>query len=261
MGDWRVAYDVNGSAGTPVVFVHGWSSHRGFWRPQMDGANPGMRRIALDLIGHGESDKPEDETYSMDFMARSIAAVLDDLGIERAVLVGHSMGVPVVRQFWRLWPDRVLALVLVDGFLRAQPMNPWQTRILEQLKSSDWRAAVEQMAGAAPPGVPKSDVMTEFAASMRRLPQRVLVDTTEASLDPAIWREDAITVPVLVIKAQSPWAPVDASAYEASIRALVPNGEVHVWDDASHVLTHEHPARFNDLLADFAHRAASERRP
>ncbi len=55
----------------------------------------------------------------MDYFARSIAAVMRDAGVEQAVLAGHSMGTPVARQFYRLYRNKTLGLVIVDGPLRA----------------------------------------------------------------------------------------------------------------------------------------------
>ena len=252
----RIAYETRGDAGTPLVLVHGWGSDRHSWRPQLEGEWPGIRLIAIDLIGHGESDAP-DLAYTMDDMARSVAAVLDDLGIDRAVLVGHSMGVPVVRQFWHLFRGRTIAIVAVDGHLHPVPMSAWQEKMLAALKGPGWREAVEQMAGNIPSTPDTQQFVSDFSRSMRRTPQRVLVGTTEAALDPEIWAHYPIDVPLLVITAQSPFGPKDPTAYAASVREVAPLAQVHVWNDASHTLTAEHPARFNELVRSFVNRVAA----
>jgi len=117
LNGWRIAYEARGDSADAVVFVHGGAHDRAAWRYQLAGLRLERRLVALDLIGHGESDKP-DVTYSMDLYARSVAAVLDHLGLQRAVLVGHSNGVPTIRQFYRLFPERVEAFVAVDGMFR-----------------------------------------------------------------------------------------------------------------------------------------------
>ncbi len=94
----QVAYEARGTGDDAIVFVHGWSGDRSHWYRQMDGIATDRRLLAVDLIGHGASDAP-DIPYTMNLFARSVAAVLDKLELERAVLVGHSMGVMVVRQF------------------------------------------------------------------------------------------------------------------------------------------------------------------
>ena len=82
-----------------------------FWRMQVPAFETKSRVIAIDLPGHGRSDKPQID-YTMDLFARAIDAVLRDAKVDRAVLVGHSMGVPVVRQFYRKYPEKTRALVI-----------------------------------------------------------------------------------------------------------------------------------------------------
>src|SRR5262245_45695393 len=112
----KVHYKVLGSGQPTLVLVHGWTCNLGFWKAQAPLADQ-MRLVLVDLPGHGMSDKPE-RVYSMELMARALEAVLQDAKIERAVLVGHSMGTPVVWQFSRLFPAKTQALVAVDGSFR-----------------------------------------------------------------------------------------------------------------------------------------------
>src|SRR5215470_6980900 len=100
----RVAYRAAGRGGPALVFVHGWACDMTSWKYQVPAFAKTHRVIAIDLPGHGLSDKP-DIAYSMDLFARAVDAVLAADGVRRAVLVGHSMGTMVVRQFYRLHKD------------------------------------------------------------------------------------------------------------------------------------------------------------
>src|SRR5262245_13090206 len=115
LGDAKVHYESHGEGDQALVLVHGWTCNATFWRRQIPDL-AGHRVLVVDLPGHGESDKPE-LAYTMEHFARGIDAVMRDAGVGKAVLVGHSMGTPVIRQFYRLFPDRTLALVIVDGSL------------------------------------------------------------------------------------------------------------------------------------------------
>jgi pimeloyl-ACP methyl ester carboxylesterase len=126
--------------------------------------------------------------------------------------------------------------------------------MLTALKGSGWREAVEQMAANMPSSPATEGFVAEFSRSMRRTSQRVLVRTTEAALETAIWPHYPIDVPMLVIKAQSPFGPADPTTYAASVRTVAPLAQVHVWSDASHTLTAEHSARFNELVRAFVTR-------
>ena len=96
----KIHYQSQGKGKDALVLVHGWGCNLNHWRDQIPELSKRARVIAVDLPGHGSSDKPETK-YDMDLFAAAIDAVMKDAGVERAVLVGHSMGTPVIRQFYR----------------------------------------------------------------------------------------------------------------------------------------------------------------
>ena len=116
-GDLKVHYKSLGTGKLAVVFVHGWCCDHSVWRDQAAGLDGKARLLFLDLPGYGKSDRPKTD-YTMDLFAKGVDAVLKDAGVEHAVLVGHSMGTPVVRHYYRLFPAKTKALVFVDGALR-----------------------------------------------------------------------------------------------------------------------------------------------
>lgn len=113
----RVHYTNYGTGEQALLFVHGWSSDETVWKKQAPELAKSIRVITVDLPGHGQSDRPEN-SYTMDYYARALDAVLRDAGVKKASFVGHSNGTLVVRQFYRLYPQEVNALVIVDGSLR-----------------------------------------------------------------------------------------------------------------------------------------------
>ena len=251
MDGGRVAYETRGAGPGSVVLVHGGAHDRSAWRWQLDGLRVGRRLVAMDLLGHGASDKPE-LPYTMDLYARSVAAVLDHLGIGRAVLVGHSNGVPTIRQFYRLFPARVEALVAVDGALRQTMPRPTAEWMLATLRRPDYEQFIRQMADRTPAGaVPPAD-LERIKAGVIGTPRHVMVSTLEALLDPRVWQEDPIKVPLLAVLAagQPHWTP----EYESFVRGLAPGAEYHLWENVSHFIMLERPDDFNRLLEDFVFR-------
>src|SRR5262245_52946570 len=81
----RVHYQNYGEGKEAIVFIHGWSCNLNFWKANIPAFVNQSRVIAIDLPGHGDSDKPQ-VTYSMDLFARAIDAVLRDAKVERATL-------------------------------------------------------------------------------------------------------------------------------------------------------------------------------
>lgn len=120
------------SAQHVVVCIHGWAcSVYSFRRLMPMLAESGLRVIAIDLPGHGRSDKPSDARfYTLDAQVECVLAAMDALGVTRALLVGHSMGGPIAARAAVLAPERVSALALLApaGF-----GTEWEMRLLRAL--------------------------------------------------------------------------------------------------------------------------------
>ncbi|MEA2786361.1 MAG: hypothetical protein QOF71_2465 [Candidatus Eremiobacteraeota bacterium] len=109
----RIGYDDSGGAGVPVVLLHGFPLDRTVWDEQLDALiAAGARVIRIDLRGCGESE-PSDGPALMEALAGDVAGVLEALHVERAALVGHSIGGYVALGFFRMYEERVAGLALV----------------------------------------------------------------------------------------------------------------------------------------------------
>ena len=109
----RIGYDDSGGAGVPVVLLHGFPLDRAVWDEQLAALTAaGARVIRIDLRGCGESE-PSDGPALMEALAGDVAGVLDALHVERAAVVGHSIGGYVALAFFRMYEERVAGLALV----------------------------------------------------------------------------------------------------------------------------------------------------
>src|SRR5215212_2581228 len=123
----EVAYDDEGR-GEALVLLHGFPFDRSMWREQSKFLSVTCRVIAPDLRGLGETPLGDAGAATMDEMAEDVAALLDALGVERAVLGGLSMGGYVALEFFRRFPRRVRALVLADTRPQADTDDARRTR-------------------------------------------------------------------------------------------------------------------------------------
>ena len=228
-----------------IVFVHGWTCTADFWRGQIR-AFPKMRVVAIDLLGHGRSDKPETQ-YSMEFFAKAIESVMNHAKIERAVLVGHSMGTPVIRQFYRLYPQKTAGLVIVDGALRPMASKEAMAGYIGMMRANYQETAPRMVDGMLQP-IKDDKLKQEIRSSMLATPEFVALSAMEGMADEKNWTNDKINVPVLALMAKS---PVWASDTEQFYRTMAPNLEFQMWDGASHFLMMEQPAKFNSALQAF----------
>lgn len=101
-------------SGKSILAVHGITANCRCWDAMATVLTPVHRLIAMDLRGRGRSDKPP-SGYAMDYHIGDIHAILDRLEIEKAVLMGHSLGAFIALAFGARHPDRVEKIILVDG--------------------------------------------------------------------------------------------------------------------------------------------------
>jgi pimeloyl-ACP methyl ester carboxylesterase len=252
----RVHYKSLGRGQEAVVLVHGWTCDLSFWRCQSAALAARGRVIAVDLPGHGRSEQAS-SPCSIELFARAVDAVLIDAGVDRAVLVGHSMGTPVVRQYYRRYPAKTLALVAVDGSFRPFTDDPATIeRLRGTFRGPDPEQAVARMVdGMFAPSAP-ADLRAEVKAKMLATPHAVRLSAWDAMFDPAIWTEDAIGVPLLAVYAKSSlWS----EGYEAFVRRLCPDADYRVMEGTGHFLMLEKPEEFNAILLGFLDRRGLSR--
>jgi sigma-B regulation protein RsbQ len=111
----EIVYSAQGSAEPALVFIHGGFADRSFWSEQIKHFARTNRVIALDLAGHGESGKNR-KSWSVTSFAEDVAAVIKEEEIEKAVLIGNSLGGPVALKIANLLSDTIVAVVAVDTF-------------------------------------------------------------------------------------------------------------------------------------------------
>jgi len=237
----RVHYLNYGKGDEALVLIHGWTQNADAWRDNIADLGKRNRVIVVELPGHGASDKPQ-TTYSMEYFARAVDAVMRDAKIKRAVLVGHSMGTPVARQFYRKFPGKTLAIVIVDGSLRPFGDKAMMDQMMAGFRGPQYRDAVNQMMGFIGGPNLAAETRQRINTASMNTPQYVLVSAFEGMLDNSIWAEDKINVPVLAIMAKTALLPPNA---EESYRAIAPNLEFQVFDGVGHFLMMEKPREFD----------------
>jgi pimeloyl-ACP methyl ester carboxylesterase len=243
----RIHYVSYGKGSEALVLIHGWTCNLDNWRDQFSDFAKRNRVIAIDLPGHGLSDKPQ-ITYSMDLFARAVEAVMRDAKVKRAVLVGHSMGTPVARQFYRKYPHKTLAIVIVDGALRPFGDKAMMDRLIDGFRGANYKEAVSQMLTAISGPNLSTEARDRIKASSFNTPQHVIVSAMEGMADPSIWGEDKINVPVLAIMARNPFYPPNI---EDSFRKIAPQIEFQMWDGVGHFIMMEKPKEFNAAVLQF----------
>lgn len=240
----------------PVVLVHGHPFNRTMWQPQTAAlVAAGRRVITADLRGYGESGVVPGRTPLADFAADT-AALLDHLGIERAVVGGLSMGGQIAMEFHRSFPERVAALVLADTSPVAETEEGKAVRnsMADRLLAEGMDGYAHEVIGRmlAPYNV---TALPEVAARVMTMMRTTPPEGAAAALRGRAERPDyraslaGARVPVLVVVgADDGYTPV-AEARET--RALIPGAELVVVEGAGHMPNLERPEAFNEALLRF----------
>jgi pimeloyl-ACP methyl ester carboxylesterase len=244
----RIHYKSWGRGKEALVFIHGWSCDMSYFAEQVPHFSSRMRVIAIDLPGHGASDKP-DVDYTQTLFADSIRRVLDDARVRRAVLVGHSMGMPVSRQFCRLYPERTLGIVSLDGSVKAMITDQATIDMLmANLRGPGYQATATRMIDGMLASAPDTKYKSHIREVMLGTPQHVVASAAAGMFDLSLWNDGLIPVPVLLIHAKAAMWNDD---YEKYAHKIIPNLDYVVLDGVSHFLHTEKPAEVNALIDGF----------
>src|SRR5690348_3247229 len=249
IGTNRIHYLTAGQGANAIVFIHGWGCNAEFWREQLPAFAEKARLVLIDLPGHGESDKPEVD-YTMAYFADAVIAVMRDAKVERATLVGHSMGVPVICKVYAKAPERVAGLVAVDGFLRRPKMTEEQAEnMAAPYRKPEYREQVKQMVAFMFPNAGTEALRERVTEEMLKTPQHVMASAMGEmfNLKQPAWDLAKADVPVMSINAKSPmWT----ENYEKYVRSLSPKTDYRLIEGTGHFVMLEKPAEFNSTLME-----------
>lgn len=109
-----IYYEIHGDGPLPLIFVHGWSCDHSYWKEQVSHFAQSYKVVTMDLGGHGKSGHDRD-LWTIPAFGQDVAAVIDKLGAEQVVLIGHSMAGSIVIEAANQMPNRVLGIVAVDS--------------------------------------------------------------------------------------------------------------------------------------------------
>ncbi len=254
-----------GSAdGPPILFIHGWSQNHLCWAMQYESAlTDAFRLVACDLRGHGMSEAPAGPEHYADerLWADDLAAIMDELGLERSVLVGWSYGAFVICDYIRAYgQDRIAAVNLVEGAVKMGEaafgtlIGPGFLDHFAGVTADDLPTNIGAMRAfvraCTPKPLPAEDFETALCWNIV-VPSHVRASLAARELD----CDDvlgSLEVPLLVTQGREDTLVLSAMAEH--ILAVCPTAEASWYDGVGHVPHLEEPDRFNRELAELTRR-------
>jgi len=255
-GETLAYIEMGNPAGRPVVLIHGYTDNARDWWPLLPYLDKSWRLIIVDIRGHGASSKPECCYTRLDF-AYDIKLLLDALKIDRADIVGHSLGSIITQTFAEYWPERTDKVVLISSTggppKGAPPAKP----------AFDYRSEIEKLKDPIDPDSPfmiawwssPTPVDETFIRLQRRDAAAIPLKVWLAVLDQGLSGADLqATLPKLKAPTLLIWGsadPIMEPPVRQTLRDALPKAEVKIFPGLGHNPFWEDPKGVGDALKGF----------
>ena len=239
----QIAYEVHGNGAPALIFVHGWSCDRSYWRGQLEPFSRNFKVVAIDLAGHGEAGLNR-RSWTIAAFGADVAAVVRKLNLHGVILIGHSMGSDVIAEAARQMPGRVAGLVLVDQYKNlGQGLTQEEVQAFAARFRISFADSVSSFVRRLFISISDSAMVERVAADMSSAPPAIALDALVSTLNysrqmPHTLRE--LKLPVIAINDNR--RPTDVSSLQRY------GVETMIMPGVGHFLMMENPEGFNLLL-------------
>jgi pimeloyl-ACP methyl ester carboxylesterase len=248
--------------GRPVVLLHGFPTHSHIWRNIVPGLTYGYTLYSLDLMGSGLSEKPQNQTYSIDTHVSQVGKLIEEFHLDNAILVGHGVGAAVATVYAVRNPGKVRKLVVMNAPLypgySATGLGLLKLPLVGGMFTNDWFLQRTLRGGVIKPEASMPDsVMDNYLQPYRDDPgarAALLKQVKELDLDPVLEKEVVpnlakLQVPTLVVwGADDPYVPLDLGK---RLDAELPNNEFPVILRTAHYELEERPEEVRAIIKEF----------
>jgi pimeloyl-ACP methyl ester carboxylesterase len=236
-------YEVHGE-GPTILLSHGYSSTCDMWRGQVDVLSKHHRLVIWDMRGHGQSDYPEDQAlYSEAHTVADMAALLDVVGADQAIVGGLSLGGYMSLAFNRVHPERVSALLIIDtgpGFRNDEAREGWNQNALRTAQRWETEGLGRLEGGSA-----ETRLARHRSADGLARAGRGMLTQADAGVINSL---PTIGVPSIVVVGADDKPFLNAADYMA---AKIPGARKVVIPNAGHSANIDQPEAFNTAIVDF----------
>jgi len=249
--------DWNGSSGRVMILLHGVMDNAQIWDSFAFSASGYLRIIALDQRGHGDSDWASPPAYSCNDYVKDLSDFIESLGVNRVLLMGHSMGALHAIKYTSMKPEKVKGLIHVD--IEPSPLPENREYLNERYNiQPSFYISIEDYMGRIQRTIPyaEKDVIRNFASSSLkkerdgkfyiRFDKKVLKYFDQYDLLPHV-RD--IKCPTLIIRGEESMVMRREKAQE--MNRYIPNSRLAEIPNASHIVPIDNPKPFQQVVMDF----------
>ena len=253
--DFKIHYKDYGQGDKTLIFIHGWGCDLNAWEYQYDYFKDKYRLVLIDLPGYGQSDKAEKE-YTIDFFARSVLEIINDLEIRNPVLIAHSMGLPVAIEVLKQLNNDSALLCNIDGVYFDFPTDSIENLqykeglngFVDMFKGENYKQNVEQFCQGFITETTPENVSDYILSTMTETPEKIGFQTMKSLINQKFWDKKTINNQTIAIYAKIADLPPDN---ENVLRTKFTNLKYIEMDSVNHFLMMEKPREVNKILEEF----------
>ncbi len=242
----EISYHKQGKGNPALVFVHGWTNDKTIWDEQVSHFSEKYKVVTLDLAGHGVSGDNR-ENWSMSAFGEDVAAVINKLKLKEVVLVGFSLGGPIIVETANKIPEVVKGLIFVDTM--QDPDFQYSPEMVDEMKGFFMNAITNPSKDGLTGVFFKRNIDESFNKVLSMLEGPSRIGWEEAISENFRWQNEdciqaikAIKVPIVAINSDS--KPTNVEAFNK----YVPSFQTKIMEDVGHVVFWDSPDEFNNHI-------------
>lgn len=245
----KIVFDNKGEGEPALIFVHGWSNNKSIWKEQLPIFSKKYKTIAVDLAGFGESGSNRNN-WTIENFGNDVTAIINKLNLNEVVLIGFSMGVPVVIEAAKNSPDKIIGLVIVDAYQNIEMKIPDEMigKIVSSLMDVVTNPTKEKMIKG---GFIKKNPDKGYELILSMLKNTSKEGWSESAKSTLLWHNknnptvfSDIKIPIIAINSDR--KPLNTEVF----KKYIPSFEAYIIPNTGHIVFYEEPEKFNSLLED-----------
>lgn len=239
----EIAFTSEGKGNVALIFIHGWGCNKSYWRYQTKEFSKKYQVVALDLTGHGQSSAKR-KSYTMNLFGYDVASVVNQLKLNKVILVAHSLGGAVALEAKKILKDKVLGIIGVDTY-QVFDVGETEERAEQFLSTfkSNYKGSVESYLG----NLFHNNVDTSFSNSIIRdlvkMPKEIGIDIFRNILKYNYEQAVKETNPK-IIAVNGDKFPINLN----KVKKILPTFDYKIVYNTDHFLMLENPKSFNEKL-------------
>ncbi|MDF1613158.1 alpha/beta fold hydrolase [Stygiobacter electus] len=240
----EIAFTSQGKGNVSLIFIHGWGCNKNYWKNQTKEFSKNYFVVTLDLAGHGQSTAKR-KSYTMNLFGHDVAAVVNQLKLNKVILVAHSLGGAVALEAKKILKDKVIGIIGVDTY---QTLDVGETEDrAEQFLSTfkeNYKGSVESYLG----NLFHDNVDTSFSNSIIRdlvkMPKEIGIDIFRNILKYNYELGVKEAKPKIIVVNGDKF-PINLN----KVKKVLPTFDYKIVPNTDHFLMLENPKAFNEQLS------------